>query len=52
MTNNITREDIAEFINQEFGLTKKDCGELVKEIIEEISLIPEWKELMVKLNAE
>ena len=36
MTNNITREDIAEFINQEFGLTKKDCGELVKEIIEEI----------------
>jgi|ETNmetMinimDraft_28_1059901.scaffolds.fasta_scaffold1104322_1 hypothetical protein len=23
-----------------------------KEIIEEISLIPEWKELMVKLNAE
>ena len=36
MTNNITREDITEFINQEFGLTKKDCGELVKEIIEEI----------------
>ena len=36
MANNITREDIAEFINQEFGLTKKDCGELVKEIIEEI----------------
>ena len=38
MTNNITREDIAEFINQEFGLTKKDCGELVKEIIEEIKI--------------
>ena len=36
MINNITRNDIAEFINQEFGLTKKDCGELVKEIIEEI----------------
>ena len=38
MTNNITRNDIAEFINQEFGLTKKDCGELVKEIIEEIKI--------------
>ena len=38
MTNNITRDDIAEFINQEFGLAKKDCGELVKEIIEEIKI--------------
>ena len=38
MTNNITREDIAEFINKEFGLTRKDCGELVKEIIEEIKI--------------
>ena len=36
MTTNITRDDIAEFINQEFGLTKKDCNELVKDIIEEI----------------
>ena len=34
--NNITREDIAEFINQEFGLTKKDCNDLVNDIIEEI----------------
>ena len=34
--NNITREDIAEFINEEFGLTKKDCNDLVNDIIEEI----------------
>ena len=34
--NNITREDIAEFINKEFGLTKKDCIDLVNDIIEEI----------------
>ena len=34
--NNITRDDIAEFINNEFGLTKKDCINLVNEIIEEI----------------
>ena len=37
MTNNITRDDIAVFINQEFGLTKKDFGDLVKDIIEEIT---------------
>ena len=34
--NNITRDDIAEFINKEFGLTKKDCNDLVKDIIEAI----------------
>ena len=34
--NNITRDDIAEFINNEFGLTKKDCINLVHDIIEEI----------------
>ena len=34
--NNITRDDIAEFIYKEFGLTKKDCNDLVKDIIEEI----------------
>ena len=34
--NNITRDDIAEFINNEFGLTKKDCNDLVNIIIEEI----------------
>ena len=33
---NITRDDIAEFINNEFGLTKKDCNNLVNDIIEEI----------------
>ena len=36
MNNNITRDDIAEFINKEFGLTKKDCDDLVNDIIEEI----------------
>ena len=35
---NITRDDIAEFINLEFGLTKKDCSDLVNDIIEEIIL--------------
>ena len=34
--NNVTRDDIAEFINNEFGLTKKDCNNLVNDIIEEI----------------
>ena len=34
--NNITRDDIAEFIFNEFGLTKKDCSNLVNDIIEEI----------------
>ena len=34
--NNVTRDDIAEFINQEFGLTKKDCTDIVNSIIDEI----------------
>ena len=38
MNNNITRDDIAEFINSEFGLTKKDCKDIVNHIIEEIIL--------------
>ena len=38
MTNNITRDEIADFINQEFGLTKVDCNDLVNDIIEEIIL--------------
>ena len=33
---NITRDDIAEFINTEFGLSKKDCNDLVNNIIDEI----------------
>ena len=36
MTRNITRDDIAEYIYDEFGLTKKDCNDLVNDIIEEI----------------
>ena len=33
---NITREEISEYINQEFGLTKKDCSDIVNDLIEEI----------------
>ena len=52
--NNITREDIAEFINIEFGLTKKDCNLLVKDIIDEIenqtvNLLTKHKRYMVKI---
>lgn len=36
MKNNITREDISDFINQEFGLSKQDCNEIVNDIIEDI----------------
>ena len=36
MDNNITRDDIADYLNQEFGLTKKDCNDLVNDIIETI----------------
>ena len=34
--NNITRDDISDYINQEFGLGKKDCKEIVNDIIESI----------------
>ena len=30
---NITRDDISEYINQEFGLAKNDCNDLVNDII-------------------
>ena len=33
---NITRDEIAEYINIEFGLSKKDCNDLVTDIINEI----------------
>ena len=36
MTKNVTREDISEYINSEFGLSKHDCNNLVNEIIEQI----------------
>ena len=32
--NNFTREEIAEFLHNEFGLTKKDCIKFVNDIIE------------------
>ena len=34
--NNITRDNISEFINNEFGLAKKDCYDIVNELIEQI----------------
>ena len=34
MKKNITRDEIAESINADFGLTKKDCLEIVNDIIE------------------
>ena len=53
MTINITRDNISDFINQEFGLSKKDCSELVNNIIEEIiaGLIkPKKGEWIIKNN--
>jgi len=38
MKKNITRDDIADTINLEFGLSKKDCLNIVKDIIDEIIL--------------
>ena len=34
--NNLTRDDIAEYINQKFGLTKRNCSEIVNNLLEEI----------------
>ncbi len=34
--NNLTRSEISEFINNEFGLTKKDCDIFVNDLIDEI----------------
>jgi len=36
MSKNVTREDLSEYINSEFGLSKYDCNKLVNEIIEQI----------------
>ena len=33
---NATRDEIAEYIYEEFGLTKRDCTEIVNDIIEKI----------------
>tara|TARA_B100002052_G_scaffold294923_1_gene320522 strand:- start:25 stop:327 length:303 start_codon:yes stop_codon:yes gene_type:complete len=33
---NITRDKISEFINNEFGLAKKDCDDIVNALIEQI----------------
>lgn len=33
---NITRDEISEFINNKFGLSKKDCSDLVNLLLEEI----------------
>ena len=36
--NNLTRDEIAEYIYQEFGLSKKDCLDMVNFLVEEIIL--------------
>ena len=36
MSKNTTRENISEFINIEFGLSKYDCNNIVNDIIEQI----------------
>ena len=38
MKRNITRDDIAEAINIEFGLSKKDCLDIVNDIFDSIIL--------------
>ena len=37
ISNNFTRDDIAEFLHSEFGLTKKDCLFFVNDILEIIT---------------
>ena len=49
MNTNITRDDISNFINSEFGLTKKDCNDIVNHIIEEI-IIGLKKDKIVKIH--
>ena len=34
--NNITRDDISEYIYQEFGLSKKDCNDFVNDFLDQI----------------
>ena len=36
--NNFTREDIAESLHTDFGLTKKDCMEGIPEMIPEVQV--------------
>ena len=33
---NVTRDEISEYIYQEFGLTKRDCSVIVNDLLEEI----------------
>ena len=49
MSNNITREDISEFINSEFGLTKYDCNLIVNEILDQVVVGLE-KDNIVKIH--
>ena len=46
MKKNITRDDIAEAINIEFGLSKKDCLDVVNDIIEDIVIGLQNKQLV------
>ena len=49
MDNNITRDNISEYIHSEFGLTKKDCSDIVNHIVEEI-IIGLNKDKIVKIH--
>ena len=49
MKKNITRDEIAESINNDFGLSKKDCLEIVNDIIESI-IIGLEKNKIVKIH--
>ena len=49
MTINITRDDIANYLFKEFGLSKNDCNEIVNEIIEQIILALKNEDI-VKIN--
>mgnify|MGYP000657469837 CR=1 FL=1 len=50
MTKNITREDISEYINSEFGLSKYDCNNIVNEIINE-ELLNNVRSKLLKNNS-
>ncbi len=46
MKKNITKDDIAEAINRHFGLSKKDCLDIVKDLIQEIVVGLETKHIV------
>ena len=47
--NNITKDNIANYIHNEFGLSKKDCNEIVINLIEYI-ILGLQKDKIVKIH--